>query len=143
MSCSRSLIHAHHPGVQAPGNKVFLVPAHRLAEVCGQAYDASLHVQATVNIADVSSGTWDLGKAAAAARDKSWIGLLQSSVTTLAEACNHALQLVAEQDLLSSWRQATSPACAPYSCACLLCTACHAAHAISNACYGMRWTGLV
>ena len=102
--------------MQAPGNKFFLVPTPRLAEVCGQAYDASLHVQATVNIADVSSGTWDLGKAAAAATAKDWTGLLQSSVTTLAEACDHALQLVAEQDLLSPWQQATSPACAPSAC---------------------------
>lgn len=99
--------------MQAPEKRFFLVPAHRLAEVCGQAYDGSLHVQATVNTADVSSDTWDIGKAAAAAMAKSWTGLLQSSVTTLAEACDHALQLVAEQDILSPWQQATSPACAP------------------------------
>ena len=101
--------------------KFFLVPAHRVADVCGKPYDADLNVQATVNMAAVSSGTWDLNAAAAAAKARDWTKLLRSSITTLAEAYSNALKLVAERNIISPWRDAVRPTCAHCSIACLPC----------------------
>ena len=113
-------------------------PTGWLRSVAKAAMPASMfRPPSTLQTYPVAPGT--LGNPAAAAKAKSWTCLLQSSVTTLAEACDHALQLVAEQDILSPRGQATSPACAPSSCACLLCTARHAA----CACSGLCWTGVI
>ena len=111
---------------QAPGQRFCLIPTRRIALASGKAYNANLHIKRTVNVTAISNGTWDLEAAAAAAEAKDWTGLLCSSITTLAEAFSHALELVAEskkakRKILIPWESAVRPACAPCACACSVC----------------------
>ena len=95
-----------------------LLPTHLLAEMCDD-YASDTSFVFSVSKAHVSSGEWDLGKAAAAAETRDWDDLLRYTATSLPNFVDHVVEAheqrkaVCPHGILSPWEEANVPYCAP------------------------------